>query len=235
MNFYLVLGLLLIYVNPVWSQKSDKIDLQKIENQFWTAKDTDFSVVQNRAFPKENRFYFGYSTGTLINDPFTTAQISRFHAGYYFNERWGIELGQENFSSSDNKSTQFFKNQLSPIYPNYNQLISNQNIGLLFVPFYAKMSFLDRRILYFDMQFNVGVGQKKYSVFMQDGSPNQQSSFGYHFDITQNIFFNKHLALRVDIKNQWSNQIRQNSGTKTNLGSTLINDTMLLFGINFFI
>lgn len=233
---FIVLSLtILAFVVPAWSQKSDRVDLQKIENQFWTAKDTDFSVVQNRAFPKENRFYIGISSGTLINDPFTTAQITRLHGGYYFNERWGIEIAQENFASSDNKSTQFFKNQVSPIYPNYNLLISNQNIGLLFVPFYAKMSFLDRRILYFDMQFNIGLGQKKYSQFMQDGNHQNQSVIGYHFDVTQNIFFNRYFALRIDLKNQWSNQIRQNSGTKVNLGNDLVNDTLILFGLNFFI
>ena len=229
-----IVGFATLLPTPIWAQTKEKIDLKKIEEQYWSAKDTDFSVVQNRAFPKESRFFASYSLGNLMNDPFISGATQRLSIGYYFSERWGLEIGQENFNPQDNKATQFFKNQPSPIYPNYNRIESHQSLSVLFVPFYAKMSFLDRKILYFDMQIGFGLGQKNYSLFMQNGNHETQSNLGYHLDITQNIFIHQNVAFRVDFKNQWHNQNRKNSGNGQSLGSEMVNDALLLLGINLF-
>lgn len=214
------------------AQKNDKVDLKQIEEQFWSAKDTDFAVVQNRAFPKEKRFFISASTGTLMNDPFVNSTITRYSFGYFFSERWGFEIANEDFASSDNKATQYFKSQNQ--YPNYNLLKNYKSISLTWVPFYAKMSFLDRMILYFDMQLNVGGGIKSYESYQQNTTNVSDTTTGFHFDISQNIFFSRNFALRMDIKNQWSTQNRMRSINSATLEPELTNDTSLLFGINFF-
>lgn len=232
MKNILISGFLFIFALSAQAQQGDKVDLKQIEDQFWSAKDTDFSVVQNRAFPKEGRFYLTASGGTLMNDPFVSASVTRLGAGYYFSERWGVEVAQETIASADNKATQYFKSQSQ--FPNYNLLKGYQSVSLSWVPFYAKMSFIDRKILYFDMQFNVGIGTKTYELFMQNGENEKQSSSGYHFDVTQNIFFTRNFAFRIDIKNQWAPQQRKNSATELDLGTEVVNDSSLLLGINFF-
>ncbi len=34
----------------------DKVDISDLESKYWAPKDTDFSVVQNRTYSKDNRF-----------------------------------------------------------------------------------------------------------------------------------------------------------------------------------
>jgi outer membrane beta-barrel protein len=216
-----------------FAQSNDKIDLKQIEDQFWAPKDTDFSVVQNRTFPKEKRFFINLSGGVLVNDPFTTAQITRIGVGYYISERWGFEIAEETIKASDNKATQNFKS--SNFYPNYNELKGYQSASVIWVPFYAKMSFLDRKILYFDMQVSAGVGNRSYQSFLKNSSQQTtRNSTGVHFDVTQNIFFSRHFAFRIDLKNQWAEQDFYISDTGFFKSRERVNDTSLLFGVNIF-
>ena len=48
---------------------SDKLDIQKLEQKYWSAKDDDFSVIQNRAFQKEKRGFLSLNYGIPFNDP----------------------------------------------------------------------------------------------------------------------------------------------------------------------
>jgi uncharacterized lipoprotein NlpE involved in copper resistance len=38
------------------SKKDDKVDVKDLEERYWTAKDTEFKVVQNRLYTKEKKF-----------------------------------------------------------------------------------------------------------------------------------------------------------------------------------
>jgi outer membrane beta-barrel protein len=217
------------------ARAQDKIDLKKIESDFWSAKDTDFSVIQNRAFPKEGRFYTNLATGILVNDPFTTGNIQRLALGYYFSERWGIELGHELVNAQDSKSTQYLKSKNA--FPNYNFLNSYTYVSASWVPFYAKMSLLDRKILYYDMQLNFGVGQKAYTAYIRDEPGLSFQSFGYHLDVVQNFFFTRHWSFRLDLRNQWASQnfyYSDGSQKKQKESSSLVNDTSLLIGLTYF-
>jgi outer membrane beta-barrel protein len=233
MKHFIIIALASFYTTLAMAQSNDKVDLKQIEDQFWSAKDTDFSVVQNRAYPKDKRFFINASFGTLVNDPFTSGQITRFGIGYFFSERWGLEIAHESVNATDNKATNNFKSN-NNVFPNYNLLKGYQSASVTWVPFYAKMSFLDRKILYFDMQFSTGLGIKSYENFLQSGNNRQQSSLGFHFDVTQNIFFSKHLAFRIDLKNQWADQDLVISSNGNLIGRNRVNDTKLLFGLNIF-
>jgi len=70
---------------------SDKLDVQALENKYWSAKDDDFSVVQNRAFQKAKRFFGTLHAGAAINDPYFAGSYVGFSGGYFFNESWGLE------------------------------------------------------------------------------------------------------------------------------------------------
>ena len=76
---------------PADSRGSDKLDIKKLEQKYWAAKDDDFSVVQNRRYTKADRFYFNLGGGIPFNDPFATGTIFSGTFGYYFNERWGVD------------------------------------------------------------------------------------------------------------------------------------------------
>jgi len=219
---------------------SDKIDLKSLEDKYWAAKDTDFSVVQNRTYTKKERFFTSISYGPLVNDPWSYGRMTNFAVGYYFNERWGLEVAHEVGSLRDNESTdEIFRKGGSPdrnLFENYTSL------NLVVVPLYAKMSFWDRKILYFDMQFAFGLGQanveeQKLSSSGQDVST-KKSAFGFNIDVTQQLFFHENFALRFDIKNKFTNQekfkYRTSTSENPSLGKSTVNDTSILLGLTFF-
>lgn len=232
------------------SDKSDKMDLKKLEDKYWAAKDTDFSVVQNRTYAKDGRFFFSLSYGTLVNDAYSYGRMTNGSLGYYFSERLGLELAYERGALTDNDSTIYLKNTYQAA-PNYNKFIDYKSLNVVWVPFYSKTSFLDRSIMYFDIQFAAGLGSMTYEnqtdpTDSASASPHplpaeKKSTLGYNFDITQQLFFSEHFALRLDIKNKWSKQdlkryqIRASeTESSRSLSQITQQDTTILLGLTYF-
>lgn len=238
----LILGLALgLSTLPALAQSadSDKVDLKKLEEKYWAAKDSDYSVVQNRTYTKANRPYLSLSYGPLLNDSYSTGRMTNAAVGYFFSERWGVEFAYEKGDLKDNDGVTKYRDQYG-VQVDYNKFVSNKALNVIFVPLYAKMSFLDRSILYFDMQFAAGIGQIDYEVQRNLG-PETKTATSFNFDITQQLFFHEHWALRLDIKNKWSSQERQRyqlSGGQTEADRGLSNmnaqDTSILLGVTFF-
>ena len=57
---------------------SDKMDLKKLEDKYWSSKDDDYGVIQNRTFSKTGKLYLSAVYGPLINDQFNV--ISNFNS-----------------------------------------------------------------------------------------------------------------------------------------------------------
>src|ERR1700722_15225129 len=49
-----------------------KVDISDLENRYWTAKDTEFNVVQNRLYTKAKRFSVTLQGGTNLSDTYTS-------------------------------------------------------------------------------------------------------------------------------------------------------------------
>lgn len=232
--------------------KSDRLDLKKLEDKYWAAKDTDFNVVQNRTYTKDHRMFFSLSYGTLVNDAYSYGRMTNAALGYYFSERYGVEFAFEKGNLKDNDSVTVFRGNYGTA-PNYNKYVDYKSINFIWVPFYSKTSFLDRKIMYFDIQFAAGIGTMTYEMQTDpvDSShtpshpldPEKKSAFGYNIDVTQQLFFSEHFAIRLDIKNKWSKQdLRkyQITGSQTeandrSMGSTTQQDTTILLGLTFFL
>jgi outer membrane beta-barrel protein len=226
---------------------SDKLDLKRLEDKYWSAKDTDFSVVQNRRYTKANRFFVSLAYGPLVNDAYSYGRMTNVAGGYYFSERMGVELAYEVGAIKNSDSTDKFIN-VNHFAPDYNQFKSYTSINYIIVPFYAKMSFWDRKIMYFDMQFAFGVGQMSYKIRRVDGaappavdgtdSSYDKTTLGYNIDVTQQLFFAQNFAVRFDIKNKWSKQKKERyylqSGQDRDLGEITQQDTTMLLGLNIF-
>jgi outer membrane beta-barrel protein len=228
--------------SPAQQKGSDRMDLKKLEDKYWEAKDSDMGVVQNRTYTKDDRFFLSASYGPLVNDAYSIGRMTNFAAGYYFSERWGFEAVYETGALKDNDSTLGYANQ-NAVAPNYNIFKSWTGINAIFVPFYAKMSFLDRAIMYFDMQFSLGVGTMAYQSQIDplEGPHRDASALGFSFDFTQQLFFSKHVAIRLDLKNKWSAQdtYRYRKGSSKSederpLGKKSQQDTSFLIGLTFF-
>lgn len=214
---------------------ADKIDVTDLENKYWAAKDTDFSVVQNRLYSKARRFSLSGMYGTLVNDPWNEGAAYGGSLAYYFNERWGIETSYSQLESRDNKGTQKLAQQGG--LPNYNKMKTFYGGSLVWVPLYAKMSLLNWTIIYFDMSFALGGGVQEYQQQRDDGAATKTTP-AVTFDVTQTFFLSKYIAFRLDLKNRWYREetawYRSSSaataGTRT-VSTDTNNTTLLMLGL----
>lgn len=218
---------------------SDKLDIKKLEDKYWSAKDDDFTVVQNRAFTKAQKFFVNLSSGIPINDPYSTGTLLGVQLGYHFSERWGLQFNYLKATYKDNDATSQFITDHGTV-PNHNILNSNQELQLNWVPFYAKMSFLDKKIIYFDMGLGVILGQASYTQTVFTGDRTAQS-LSYGLSLYQHFFFAENWAIKVDFRNTFTNEerfrYRINAGeseSARSLGSKVINDSALMLGLTFF-
>jgi outer membrane beta-barrel protein len=220
---------------------SDKMDLKKLEDKYWSAKDTDFNVVQNRTYNKNKRVFLSVGYGPLINDAYSYGRMTNMALGYYFSERYGVEFAFEKGTLTPNSSVDAMASY-NGLNPNYNKFVDYKSVNFIWVPFYAKMSFMDIKIVYFDMQFGFGMGQLTYESIIDpvQASNDKQTALGYNFDFTQQLFFSEHFAVRLDIKNKWSKQNQKIWHTTTggpsrdSLGSINQQDTSILLGVTYF-
>lgn len=240
--------LVLISFNT-WAQTgNDKLDVKALEQKYWAAKDDDFSVVQNRAFSKAKRFYATGHFGQAINDPYYTGSYTGISGGYFFNETWGLEGTFQSVSlDRSNSFNEILKKGGSPTV---NQATGKYGLNLLWMPIYAKMSLFDKKIIHFDMGLSLGMTQAKYDKMYYNGTFNttfepsklkskSDSSMGYSIGITQQFFFSRFMAVKVDFVNTFTGQKTLNfgnttGGTPTAGSDKSINDTSLMVGLTVF-
>ena len=223
-----------------WAQSgSDKLDVKALENKYWSAKDDDFSVVQNRAFSKAKRFYGTFHIGQAINDPYYTGSYMGLSGGYFFNETWGLE---GNYMTTNFSNSRSFKDIVSlGGGPKVNEAKGKAVLNALWFPIYAKMSLFDKKIIHFDMGLSLGVGnyayERKYYVGTFPAGVEKSengSAFGYSVGITQQFYFNRLMAIKVDFVNSVSSQKQINYKTRADEGTKSVNDTSLNIGLTVF-
>lgn len=187
------------------AKKTDKVDISDLEQKYWAPKDTDFSVVQNRTYSKGGKYSFSAMMGPNINDPFNGGYNYGFKGNYYFSERYGLELTYIDSDLKDSDATKAFKKFAGgSVRPDFNREDTYIGLGFNWVPFYAKVSLLGKKIIYFDMQITPHVGMSTYEQ-QSDASNNRniESGFSYGIDITQYFFLHQNFALRFDLHNRW--------------------------------
>ena len=209
------------------------------EQKYWAAKDDDFSVVQNRAFSKAKRWYGTLQYGRAINDPYYTGSYMGLSTGYYFNETWGLEgvYQTTNFEKSNSFKTILEKGGS----PTVNRAKGKVFINGLWMPIYAKMSLFDKKIIHFDMGFSFGVGQLSYDKQYYKGTfpagtveSKADSSTGYSIGVTQQFYFSRLAALKVDFNNTFGTQKTLNFSGGATGGTKSINDTSIMIGLTVF-
>lgn len=224
-------------------RSSDKVDLKKLEDKYWSAKDEDYGVIQNRTYSKAQKFYGSLVAGTLINDPFAEAKPMGAMLGYYFNEDFGAELSYINHSAHKNETVEKLNSVNVAVSPNYNLVKNAITASVTYTPFYAKMAFMNKSIMYFDMGFTAGLGMTTYdqvSTPTQGAAEKLNSKSSPHVELgfMQQLFVSKNVAFRLDLKNTFYSQkvvpYQSNFNTTTGEETKSANDTTLTFGITLF-
>lgn len=212
---------------------SDKLDVSDLEKKYWAAKDTDFSVVQNRSYSKNKRFAISAMYGPVINDSYSVGFAYGLSAHYFYNERNGIELQYLQNSTKDNNAVNVFNNQYGT-RPDFDRSQTYYGVNYNWVPIYAKMSLMNSKILYFDMAFSPGVGVTNYEQQAFNAPSIAKSAPTFSFNITQHFFLSNHFAIRGEFQNRWFNEDIIGYKTNTSIRTDFAHDTNLLFGLDFF-
>lgn len=233
----------LIFNTALAQSGSEKVDLKKLEDKYWSAKDEDYGVIQNRTYAKEKRFYGSLVAGTLINDAFAEANPLALMVGYYFTEDYGIELSYTMHNAKRNENVETLANKSYAVAPNYNLVKNSFSLSGTYTPFYAKMAFMNKAIMYFDMGFTAGLGMTTYDqvtkatvsdpeVFNSKTAPHLELGF------MQQLFVSKNIAFRIDVKNTFYSQkvMPYQSNFNSTAGETTksTNDTTFTIGATFF-
>lgn len=220
------------------SEKIDSVDISDIESKYWAPKDTDFNVVQNRTYTKEKRVSLHLQYGPSINDTLNEGYAGSLGATYYFSERWGLQLGYTMMSLKNSEATQAFIDAGGG--PNYGRISNYYDIGLNWIPFYAKMSVVGKKIIYFDMAFTPTIGMVNYEAQTYNLGAKEKSSMSYGFDVTQLFFLHSHFAVRLDLKHRFYKEEivtfrgPGGVGTGNKISEKNSDNTLLLIGAEFF-
>jgi outer membrane beta-barrel protein len=219
---------------PAAAPSGDKLDISELEQKYWAPKDTDFSVVQNRTYTKSKRFAASALLGIPMNDNYNDGFAYGFLANYYLDERYGFEFQYIKHDYSNSQATkEFYKLSGGAAPPDFNRPVDFIGLGFNWVPFYAKMSVLGSKIIYFDMQFTPVIGMSTYEQQARTGAK-EETAFTYGFDLTQYFFVHKNFAYRFNYQNRWSSQevLAWDTGLKER--SDRDNTSTFLFGFTYF-
>ncbi|MCB0351666.1 MAG: outer membrane beta-barrel domain-containing protein [Bdellovibrionales bacterium] len=226
---------------PASKKESEKLDIQELEQKYWAPKDTDFTVVQNRTYTKAKRVAASLMTGPVVNDPFNDGLTTALSINYYLDERFGFELMYQTSNEVDSDATTSFTKLVGGgVRPDFNRDDGFYGVGFNWVPFYAKMSFLGKKIIYFDMQVTPFLGIASYEQQSEVKNP-VESSFAYGIDITQYFFFSKNWAVRANLHNRFykSDVLAYKTVGSINAGDVkrsgeATTTTMFLMGLTYF-
>lgn len=214
-----------------------KVDISDIEKKYWAPKDTDFSVVQSRAYSKEKRYSLTLQAGPLINDVYNSGLNYGLTANYFLSERNGFGLTYISSQLGDTKVIDSFRYDVgggqAGAVPDWGRMTSYYGINYIWVPIYAKMSLLGKKILYFDMAISPHIGITNYEKISNVGNQ-ADSAFTYGVDVSQYFFLNKHWAIRADLKNHWFKENVINSKDGTPKRTQTNNTTLFLLGITYY-
>jgi outer membrane beta-barrel protein len=218
---------------PQGDDLNKKVDITDLEQKYWVPKDTEFKVVQNRTYTKENRFALTLSGGPLINDQYSKAGVYALTGSYYFNEKMSAELTYMNYDIRNNVMTDEFINRFA-VAPDFNK--ENNYIGASFswIPIYAKLALLDKQIVYFDLSFSAGLGVTTYEQQMTNAPSRKSQTPTLSIDIAQHFFINKNFALRVELRNHIFTWDVLNSRNGDVIRNTNTTSNTVLFGLTYY-
>ena len=166
-------------------------NLQNLSDLATLAPFSDVAVIQKRFLPKTGRFELSGGAFTNFNNPFFNAIGVSARLAYYLTERYAVE-GIANIATT---STRQVTDDLekTPAITTDNVVTSNGFYGLAFKwnPIYGKITWLNKSIVPFDINFNVGLGMT--STTEDEMEPT------LHLGTSQVFALSKGMAFRWDL------------------------------------
>lgn len=147
---------------------------------------SDISVIQKRYMPKTNRFQLYGGLDFLTNNPFFDSYGFNGRFSFFFSELIGIELGFWRHSVSPRTVTADLSSYHRITTQTMLSSLGYLGASILLVPFYGKMTFLDQRIIPYDLYVSVGAGTTETS-YIDKSAPSIHLGTGEIFSITKSL------------------------------------------------
>lgn len=182
-----------------------KVDVENLEKRYWAPKDKKFKVVQNRSYTKTNKFFLSVMPGLMLNEEYSDGFATDLALGYFFNDRWGLELEYQTIDLDDND----LQSEVIGLggFANHGKTTDYIGVTAKWMPFYAKMSFLGNRIVYFDLSLGLSLGTLSYEQQTENNlNENSESAIAYGLELSQSFYLSRKLLLRVDYKHRFYSQ-----------------------------
>ena len=175
-----------------------KIDTERLQKKYWTSKDYKTGVVQSRAFSKTNKFRLGLEFMNLMNDKYSTidgAANYRVDGSYFANERLGVGFYFEDLSLKNNTAiSEMLKFDDGNFTLDHVKASQFYGASIEFVPIYSKMSWMNKKIIYFDLSISPKIGFANYQQQVDSVNLEEETSLSGGLDLAANIFISKHFS-----------------------------------------
>jgi outer membrane beta-barrel protein len=186
---------------------------------------SDIAVIQRRFLPKTHRFELSAIGQTNLNNPFFNSFGGTGKVAYYFTEQWAVEGMGSGYAIASRQVTDDLKNSPQPISTS-NTVTPRSYFGaaIKWNPIYGKVSFLNRSIVPFDLNFSFGGG-----VTQTDRGFSEPT---VHLGTSQIFALNKSFGIRWDI--DWNFYQANAVDTSGNATKIFNNDLFIGIGISFY-
>lgn len=184
----------------------------------------DVAVIQRRFLPKTGRFELSGTLFSNLNNPFFNSMGAGVRAAYYIREQYALE-GLFTFATTSSRQVTDDIEKNNGISTD-NVITSKGYMGaaLKWNPIYGKITWLNKSIVPFDLNFSIGGGMTQTTE--GDNAPT------IHIGSSQVFAWTKSMAFRWDvIWNMYSATATSDSGAKEKLSQ---NDLFLGFGMSFY-
>lgn len=147
---------------------------------------SDISVIQKRYMPKTNRFQLYGGLDFLTNNPFFDSYGFNGRFSFFFSEFIGIELGFWRHSVAPKTITSDLESKHNITTRTMLSSLGYMGGSLILVPFYGKMTFMDRMIIPYDLYVSVGAGTTETS-YLDKTAPSIHLGTGEIFSLSKSM------------------------------------------------
>jgi len=184
-----VLGGLLLFAGTAARADEPPATTPEAIEQYWRQK-REVGVVQKRRFDKAGRVEVALFAGWIPNDAFTYYVPVGARATYFFTESWGLELLGDYNVHIDTRLKELLHEQDAAVRA---QIRDRQQFRLalsaVWVPFYGKFAFRNKKIGHFDAFLLAGAGTVRTGAseigLAPSFRPEANLGVGFRFHITR--------------------------------------------------
>lgn len=174
----------------------EDVKVQDLKDLSLLSPFSEVSIIQKKLMPKSGRFQAFGGLGLTTNTPWFLNTGFKLNFGYHLTENFGVELSTLFLSSSEREVAKEIRenNNLQPEQFIYTKSFLGADV--LWTPIYGKITFLNKKIIPYEMYFSAGGGTSNTNS-MEKNVPTLHLGTGQVFTITKSMAFRWDYSLNI--------------------------------------